>query len=84
MQALQNDGMTDPPKRISVEECNAGGKTLSDFVTKNSMLLFEKLEISPEFLKLKPEMWASNTSYIDGQQCIHELKVVNDAAERGT
>ena len=75
--------MTDPPKIIRVEECNADGKILSDFVTKNSVLPFQKLEMSSEFLKHKPEKWASNTSYIDVQQCIHKIKVVNDAAERG-
>ena len=75
MHALQNGQMTDPPKIISVEECNADGKILSDFVTKNN--------VSSEFLKHKPEKWASNTSYNDVQQCIHELEVENDAAESG-
>ena len=50
MHALQNGQMTDPPKIISVEECNADGKILSDFVTKNS--------VNSEFLKHKPEKWA--------------------------
>ena len=75
MHALQNGQMTDPPKIMSVEECNADGKILSDFVNKNN--------VSSEFLKHKHEKWASNTSCIDVQQCIHELEVENDAAESG-
>ena len=56
--------------------------TLSDFVTTESWLLFQLLNIQPTFLEKPFEEWASDESFQSIDSIIHHLKVVNDAGER--
>ncbi|CAG5100671.1 Protein of unknown function [Cotesia congregata] len=54
-----------------------------DFVTKNSLFIFEQFDLPYGFLNSEPNTWETNYEY---QQCLKtfcNLKVVNDIAERG-
>lgn len=58
-------------------------KGISDFVTPNSLFIFEQFNLPYGFLNTEPNTWESNLDY---QQCLNtfkKLKVVNDTAERG-
>lgn len=58
-------------------------KNISDFVTKNSLFIFEQFDLPYGFLNSEPNTWETNYEY---QQCLKtfcKLKVVNDIAERG-
>jgi len=52
-------------------------------VTKNTRLFFEILTIPDSFLEADPETWVTNTDYLQAEAVVHELRVVNDTAERG-
>ncbi|KAF0703407.1 Uncharacterized protein FWK35_00035355, partial [Aphis craccivora] len=56
---------------------------LCDFVSKNTLKLFTTLDIQQDFLNHHPSTWGSNKNFVDGLKRVQNLKVVNDAAERG-
>lgn len=56
---------------------------MSDFVSKNTLKLFAVLDIPQDFLNQNPDTWENNKDFVDGCKRVQNLKVVNDAAERG-
>lgn len=56
---------------------------LSDFVTPNTIKLFNRMKISQEFLKFDPLAWNARDDYPEGGKICSNISVVNDAAERG-
>lgn len=56
---------------------------LHDFVSKRTMVFFNCLGISTEFLKEDPETWENLADYKQGLHTVRQFKVVNDNAERG-
>lgn len=52
-------------------------------ITNNSKKLFDRFEISQDFLQLDPMHWKDQDSYKKGKKIINSLRVVNDTAERG-
>lgn len=58
-------------------------KNLSDFVTADTIKLFERFGLSKAFLSVDAETWSSNESYQKARDIVLNLHVVNDAAERG-
>jgi hypothetical protein len=58
-------------------------KALYEFVTGKTKKLFSAPDIPLNFLHLHPSIWNTNDDYIRGRCKVHNLKVVNDAAERG-
>ena len=56
---------------------------LENFVTKSTILFFERLPIRTTFLAQDPETWKSSTDYLAGYEIVKNLQVVNDHAERG-
>jgi len=80
---LSHDGTKDPPKRISLDQSKIPDLRLRDLVTKNTRLFFEILTIPDSFLEADPETWVTNTDYLQAEAVVHELRVVNDTAERG-
>ncbi len=89
--SLDKDGELDVPlRRFVIEPRNIERETdqlcskeLSDFVSSNTRKLFVAAGITDDFLKTDPNTWDRNDNYIKAQKIIHNLKVVNDAAERG-
>ncbi|KAG0716436.1 hypothetical protein GWK47_009747 [Chionoecetes opilio] len=57
--------------------------TLPSFTTKNSLRLFEALDIKTDFLSANPRKWQEEESYVEACRRIEGLCVVNDTAERG-
>ena len=55
---------------------------MSDFVTGNSLHLFDSLRIDTIFLEKSPRTWPDCPEYIAAKQRIMNLKVINDCAER--
>ena len=58
-------------------------KNLSDFVTADTIKLFERFGLSKAFLSVDAETWSSNESYQKARNIVLNLHVDNDAAERG-
>jgi hypothetical protein len=54
-----------------------------EIITNNSKKLFDRFEISQDFLQLDPMHWKDQDSYKKGRKIINSLRVVNDTAERG-
>jgi len=72
----------DPSRRIQLDD-ELFTKQLCDFVSTNTRKLFVALDISQDFLLTHSSTWENNEEYIRGQNRVMQLKVVNDAAERG-
>ncbi|CAH1110777.1 unnamed protein product [Psylliodes chrysocephalus] len=58
-------------------------KNMSDFVSKQSMKLFDKFDLPYDFLDKDVLMWPDNESYKENLDFFEKLKVANDVAERG-
>jgi hypothetical protein len=55
---------------------------LSSLIGKQSWLLFQLLEITPDWLKLSPSQWHSDDMYHKAATVVKHCRVVNDLAER--
>lgn len=58
-------------------------KDLSDFVTPNTVKLFENFGLRNSFLSHKPETWHSKKDFEAAKNFFSLLHVTNDTAERG-
>uniref|UniRef100_A0A2S2PCY9 Uncharacterized protein n=1 Tax=Schizaphis graminum TaxID=13262 RepID=A0A2S2PCY9_SCHGA len=83
VKSLVKKGADFPLRRITVETTAVQTVQLSDFVSKNSLILFKALDIPQDFLNQNPDTWENHKDFIDGCKRVQHLKVVNDAAERG-
>ncbi|CAI6355839.1 unnamed protein product [Macrosiphum euphorbiae] len=54
-----------------------------ELLTPKSKNLFQRFQLSMEFLHQNPENWPNIDSYIEAKNILHHLSVINDAAERG-
>lgn len=70
-------------KKLKVRAVELAGKKLSDFVTNQTIHLFEALNIETNFLWTDPSTWETNKEFLSGKKAVESLKVVNDIAERG-
>lgn len=57
-------------------------KDVSDFVTRNSLFLFNQYNLPYDFLDVSPDSWQIHPSYIKCIKVFKDLKVCNDTAER--
>ena len=57
--------------------------SLSDFVTSNTLKLFDSLGIDGSFLAKDPSTWPEDQHFQHGVEVVRHLRVVNDTAERG-
>ena len=55
----------------------------AELFSPKSIKLFRRFGLSDEFLLVDPVLWENQQSYLQGQQILDSLKVVNDTAERG-
>jgi len=81
-----NDGSEEIMKKLSIkphEMSSLVTKDLSDFVTSNTKIFFERFGIDTQFLHDEPEEWTKNPAYNEGANIVAQIKVVNDTAERG-
>lgn len=85
VKALKNQPENEGPplKRITIVASSASEFQLENFVTRNTMQLFEKLRITVDFLEYDPELWSTRDDYSEGAELIQQLHVTNDHAERG-
>ena len=70
---------------ITVDRVDLGmlqNKTLAEFATKNSAVLFKKLRLSEDFLKVGSDQWNNKTSFKTSKEFVSTLAVTNDNAER--
>ena len=54
-----------------------------DFVTRNTRKFFEILSIPDSLLEVDPGSWETNPDYLQAEDIVRALRVVNDTAERG-
>lgn len=45
--------------------------------------MFKRFNLSDEFIKIHPNSWNNQSEYKEAEAVIKNIKVVNDAAERG-
>ena len=83
VEGLSCEGEEDPPKRITVDQAMIPNKRLHDFVTKSTKKFFQILGLPDSFLDTDPDTWVTNPSYLQAEEVVRELRVVNDTAERG-
>lgn len=72
-----------PPRKITVDENKIANQELHHFVTKNTREFFKEMQICEDFLNKDPSFWTEDDNYLKDQKRLWDLKVVNDAAERG-
>ncbi|XP_050524055.1 uncharacterized protein LOC126895832 [Daktulosphaira vitifoliae] len=58
-------------------------KQIYEFINSSSIKLFERFNIATDFLNQNPLDWNENDNYQKGKSLFNQLKVINDAAERG-
>lgn len=80
---LEREGNAMSSRRLILDERTLLDKQLADFVSTSTKQLFSAMNISQEFLKSHPSEWINDPIYVDSQTTVAQLKVVNDAAERG-
>ena len=81
---LSKPGKDSPAPRVeSPDESIMSQLTLSYFVSLNTNTFFEAMQIERDFLQQDPSSWDSDEHYGISRHMIQQLKVVNDAAERG-
>ena len=73
----------DPLKRAVISLETFKDKKLEDFVTKKSLVFFEKMQLPSNFLQLDPEMWTAQDDFATSSEIVQTMNVVNDHAERG-
>ena len=75
------------PKRLFINKMedleNLRNKDIDYFINSNSLNLFNRFKINKDFLNLNVEEWSKNYDYLKGLEIFSNLRVVNDAAERG-
>ena len=82
--ALSKSGEDSPSPRVeSLDESIVSQLMLPDFISSNTVKFSAAMQTEMDFLQQDPSVWQSNERYIDGCHKIRQLKVVNDAAERG-
>lgn len=69
--------------RIKLTENQIRDIELFDLVSSKTRLFFETLDIDQSFLETPPSTWECNHHYLAGLKKIKNIRVVNDAAERG-
>ena len=57
-------------------------KDLDFFVNSESLNLFDRFNISKDFLKLNVDDWSKSEDYLKGVKIFKNMQVVNDCAER--
>lgn len=81
---ITKESNSENPRRFIAENLNdLLTANISDFVNKNSVVLFDQFELSHSFLNKDPEVWKSDEDYINCKKILIEVSVVNDNAERG-
>ncbi|KAG8181007.1 hypothetical protein JTE90_024755 [Oedothorax gibbosus] len=55
---------------------------LDHFITPSSLYFFKRFKLSTDF-KSNPSMWEQDPNFLKGKNIVRNLRVVNDAAERG-
>ena len=81
--ALHQSGSQQIPSRVTLKPENISTAELHQFVTENTMLLFDALRVETGFLQQDPSDWENDAGYQAGRLKASQLQVVNDIAERG-
>lgn len=89
VEALKKPGHPENPTRPKIDINRIMNLNLVDFVSENTYFFFNTLfdpalsPISLDFLKEDLAKWPEIQDYIDAQQFVSKLLIVNDIAERG-
>lgn len=83
VQALNNRGEEEFPKRISITAANISITTITSLITQNTKQIFTALNINKNVLLKPPQNWKEDDHYIFGLNRVNKLAVTNDHAERG-
>ena len=77
-----NTGDIQPGKPVFPVDLMVDKPTLDSFVGPRSWLLFNKLRARGDWLQMDVDQWDSNVEFTRMKNCLEDLKVVNDLAER--
>ena len=56
---------------------------LEDFVSTDTKIFFEKLQLPTSFMDAEVADWSQNEAFLQGLAVVKNLQIVNDIAERG-
>ena len=71
-----------PGKPVFPTVSESANLSLADFIGKNSWLVFDILDCEGEWLERDASEWGDDDEYLEMLDLFHDLKVVNDLAER--
>ena len=77
-----NTGNIQPEKPVFPVDLMVDNPRLDSFVGPKSWLLFNMLNAGGAWLQLEVDQWNSDVEYARMKNCLEDLKVVNDVAER--
>ena len=81
--ALQRDPYEEDVRRVVSNKIpQFRSLSVSDFVTRRSLNLFDALRLSQEFLTAPVDTWRERADYNAACKTVRAMKVVNDCAER--
>ena len=81
--ALQKEALPKDLRRLAPHQIKQFEHvSISDFVTRRSLNLFECLRLPREFLDAAVDTWTERADYNAARKTVRALKVVNDCAER--
>ena len=82
--ALSKLSEDNPKQRVeTLDEHIVSQRSLSHFMSMNPKKFFVAMQIETDFLQEDPSSWDNNEYYRISCLRVQQLKVVNDAAERG-
>ena len=75
-----------PPKKLNYNSLmmieSLRKASMDNFITRQSLLFFDRFGLDKEFLRKDCESWMNDESYIASRNIVKSLKVVNDSTER--
>lgn len=83
----EREGTEIPAKRVQIKKNDLKTlpqKDISDFITKQSMFLFNQYDLPYDFIDLSPEVWVTNHSFNTCKNVLTKLRVVRHCCERSS
>ena len=82
MTIKEKEGEEEPLKRATIDLKFTQEKTLVDYTTKNSTLLFKKLDLPEDYLKYPAAQWKHQSGFNAAKSFISTLSVTNHYAKQ--
>lgn len=82
VEALSRKSSLNYKRKISIVRKEVSNKTISDFVTENTLKFMIDYGLNVEWLSQHPQTWNNHPGFRESKNIVNHLLVVNDCAER--